>query len=134
MILAQREEFIASHIAAQPESFSTFAEPLSANPLLLKVKRFYDAEAVILDTYEGMGNQNEAQRDALGRTKRSSARAGKVDRGELAAVRQYSAIRLDTGVSIWSVSVEADSGRILTDREVALKCRASTTIVRRACS
>ena len=33
MIFAQREEFIAPHIAAQTESFSAFAEPLAANPL-----------------------------------------------------------------------------------------------------
>ena len=50
---------------------------------LLKIKRFEDAEAVVLDTYEGMSNLNEAQRDAFGRTKRSSAQAGKVGRGEL---------------------------------------------------
>ena len=50
---------------------------------LLKIKRFEDAEAVVLDTYEGMSNHNEAQRDAFGRTKRSSAQAGKVGRGEL---------------------------------------------------
>ena len=50
---------------------------------LLKIKRFEDAEAVVLETYEGMSNHNEAQRDAFGRTKRSSAQAGKVGRGEL---------------------------------------------------
>ena len=50
---------------------------------LLKIKRFEDAEAVVLDTYEGMSNQNDAQRDAFGRTKRSLAQAGKVGRGEL---------------------------------------------------
>ena len=50
---------------------------------LLKIKRFEDAEAVVLETYEGMSNHNEAQRDAFGRTKRSSAQAGKVGRAEL---------------------------------------------------
>jgi DNA ligase-1 len=50
---------------------------------LLKIKRFEDAEAVVIDTYEGMSNQNEAQRDAFGRTKRSTAQAGLVGRGEL---------------------------------------------------
>ena len=50
---------------------------------LLKIKRFEDAEAVVLDTYEGMSNHNEAQRDAFGRTKRSTAQAGLVGRGEL---------------------------------------------------
>ncbi len=50
---------------------------------LLKIKRFEDAEAVVLDTYEGMSNHNEAERDAFGRTKRSLSKAGMVGRGEL---------------------------------------------------
>ena len=50
---------------------------------LLKIKRFEDAEAVVLETYEGMTNQNEAGVDAFGRTKRSMAQAGMVGRGEL---------------------------------------------------
>ena len=50
---------------------------------LLKIKRFEDAEAVILDTYEGMTNQNEAGVDAFGRTKRSTSKAGMIGRGEL---------------------------------------------------
>jgi DNA ligase 1 len=50
---------------------------------LLKIKRFEDAEAVVLDTYEGMSNLNPAEKDAFGRTKRSSAQAGLVGRGEL---------------------------------------------------
>ena len=50
---------------------------------LLKIKRFEDAEAVVLETYEGMSNQNEAGVDAFGRTKRGMAQAGMVGRGEL---------------------------------------------------
>ena len=50
---------------------------------LLKIKRFEDDEAVIVDFYEGMTNLNEATKDAFGHTKRSSAQGGKVGRGEL---------------------------------------------------
>ena len=50
---------------------------------LLKIKRFEDAEAEVLESYEGMSNQNEAGRDAFGRTKRSMSKAGMVGRGEL---------------------------------------------------
>ena len=50
---------------------------------LLKIKRFEDAEAVVLATYEGMSNMNEAGVDAFGRTKRGMAQAGMVGRGEL---------------------------------------------------
>ena len=50
---------------------------------LLKIKRFEDAEAVVLESYEGMTNQNAAELDAFGRTKRSMSQAGMVGRGEL---------------------------------------------------
>ena len=50
---------------------------------LLKIKRFEDAEAVVLDTYEGLSNLNPAEKDAFGRTKRSSCMENKIGRGEL---------------------------------------------------
>ncbi len=50
---------------------------------LLKVKRFVDTEAVILGAYERMENTNEATKDALGHTKRSSHQEGKVGHGDL---------------------------------------------------
>lgn len=45
---------------------------------LLKVKRFEDAEAVVVGFEQLMVNENEAQTNELGRTKRSSAKAGLV--------------------------------------------------------
>jgi DNA ligase 1 len=62
---------------------------------LLKIKRFEDAEAVVLECYEGMSNLNPAEKDAFGRTKRSSAQAGKVGRGELGG---FVVRHLETGV------------------------------------
>jgi len=50
---------------------------------LLKVKRFLDSEAAILDFYEEQENQNEAKTNALGRTERSSAKANLVGKGTL---------------------------------------------------
>jgi hypothetical protein len=50
---------------------------------LLKIKRFEDDESVVLETYEGLSNLNPAERDAFGRTKRSSCKEIKVGRGEL---------------------------------------------------
>ena len=50
---------------------------------LLKIKRFEDAEAMVIASYEGMTNQNTAELDAFGRTKRSLAQAGMIGRGEL---------------------------------------------------
>lgn len=54
--------------------------------LLLKLKRFEDDEAVVIGSVEGTSNQNAAEKDAFGRTKRSSAKAGKVGRGTLGAL------------------------------------------------
>jgi DNA ligase-1 len=50
---------------------------------LLKVKRFIDFEAEVIGVYEEMHNANEAKTNALGRTERSSAQAGKVGKGTL---------------------------------------------------
>jgi DNA ligase-1 len=50
---------------------------------LLKIKRFVDAEAKIIGYEEQMENTNEAEKDAFGRTKRSSAKAGLFGKGTL---------------------------------------------------
>lgn len=50
---------------------------------ILKIKRFIDDEAIIIGFGEKMHNENKAQKDAFGRTKRSSAQAGKVAAGTL---------------------------------------------------
>lgn len=50
---------------------------------LLKVKRFIDFEAEIVGVYEEMHNANEAQTNALGRTERSTKKAGLVGKGTL---------------------------------------------------
>lgn len=58
---------------------------------LLKVKRFEDSEAEIIGFKEEMLNGNEAQTNELGRTKRSTAKAGLVGKGTLGAfiVKDY---------------------------------------------
>ncbi|USN16409.1 DNA ligase [Luteibacter phage vB_LflM-Pluto] len=53
---------------------------------LLKVKRFkYDEEATIVDVEELMHNENEAFTNELGRTKRSTAKEGRVGSGMVGA-------------------------------------------------
>lgn len=54
---------------------------------LLKCKRFSDAEAEIVGFDEEMFNGNEAETNELGRTKRSTARAGLSGKGTLGALR-----------------------------------------------
>lgn len=53
---------------------------------LLKLKRFQDAEAVVIGFEERMHNGNEATVNELGRTKRSSHKANKSGRGDLGAL------------------------------------------------
>jgi len=50
---------------------------------LIKIKRFIDSEAIILGFEEKLRNENEAEVDELGHTKRSSAKAGLVPAGTL---------------------------------------------------
>jgi len=52
---------------------------------LLKLKRFSDAEAIVVDFVEEMKNENAAQTNELGRTKRSTAKAGLSGKGTLGA-------------------------------------------------
>jgi DNA ligase 1 len=50
---------------------------------LAAIKRFVDAEAVVIDVYEQEENTNEKQTNELGRSKRSSAKAGMVGKNTL---------------------------------------------------
>ena len=55
--------------------------------ILLKIKRFDDAEAVVIGIEEKLSNQNEALKDAFGRTKRSTHQANMVATGTTGALR-----------------------------------------------
>lgn len=54
---------------------------------LLKLKRFEDEEATVVGVVERMHNDNEATKNELGQTKRSSAKAGKRGAGDLGALK-----------------------------------------------
>lgn len=53
---------------------------------LLKIKRFEDADAEIIGFEERMHNGNDAKKNALGRTERSTAQEGLTGRGDLGAL------------------------------------------------
>lgn len=63
-----------------------FGRSTTKEGYLLKLKRFEDAEATVVGVVEKMHNANEAKKDELGRTKRSSAKAGKVKTGTMGAL------------------------------------------------
>ena len=55
-----------------------FGRSTEKEQYLLKVKRFVDSDAEVLSAFELEHNENEAKTNALGRTERSTAKAGKV--------------------------------------------------------
>ncbi len=69
-------------IARVPSASYKFGRSGKLGPLL-KIKRFIDFEAEVIGLYEQMHNANEATRNELGRTQRSSAKAGMVPTGLL---------------------------------------------------
>ena len=72
-------------ILRHPEAPYKFGRSTVKEGYLLKVKRFEDSEAEIIGFEEEMFNGNCAETNELGRTKRSSAQAGKSGKGTLGA-------------------------------------------------
>jgi DNA ligase-1 len=70
-------------ITRAPESKYKFGRSTKNEQGMLKLKRFHNSEAVIVDCLEEQANLNPAKKNALGRTERSSAKAGKVGKGSL---------------------------------------------------
>lgn len=71
---------------ADPNSTYKFGRATTKGGELLKVKRFTDSEAVVIGVEEEMFNGNEAETNELGRTKRSTAKAGLVGKGTMGAL------------------------------------------------
>jgi DNA ligase-1 len=73
-------------IGRKPTGFYKYGRATTNEGLLLKFKRFEDAEAVIIGYEELEHNENEATIDARGLTKRSSHKENKVAGGVLGAL------------------------------------------------
>ena len=70
-------------ILRDPHAPYKFGRSTAKEGYLLKVKRFEDSEAMVIGVVEEMHNGNEATKDNLGRTKRSTAKAGKTGKGTM---------------------------------------------------
>jgi DNA ligase-1 len=102
----------------KPEGGYKFGRATVRSGWLVKLKRFEDAEALVVGYAELNHNENEAEKDALGHTKRSSAKAGKVGGGVLG---KLICVPLDQ-VDAWKagdevVEFEIGSGFTATQRE-----------------
>lgn len=73
-------------ILRDPEGRYKFGRSTAKEGLLLKLKRFTDAEFKVVGYEERQHNGNEATTNELGRTKRSSHKAGKSGLGDLGAL------------------------------------------------
>lgn len=73
-------------ILRDPEAQYKYGRSTVKEGILLKLKRFTDAEFEVIGFEERMHNGNEATTNELGRTKRSSHKAGKVGLGDLGAL------------------------------------------------
>lgn len=81
-ILHIEQDFLAAGyegmMIRKPTSLYKFGRSTTREGTLLKLKRFSDADAVIIDSFELNINQNEPEIDNLGYTKRSTKQEGKV--------------------------------------------------------
>lgn len=69
-----------------PNSYYKYGRSTAKQGTLLKLKRFVDEEATAVGFEEEMENRNEATKDALGRTERSSHKENMVGKGRLGAL------------------------------------------------
>lgn len=74
-------------ILRKPGAVYKFGRSTMREGILLKMKRFHDAEARVIGFVEGTTNTNEQTRDALGHAKRSKAKAGMIPADTLGALK-----------------------------------------------
>lgn len=109
--LAEAEKFFVELgyegvMLRHPDSPYKFGRSTVKENYLLKLKRFADGEAEIIGFVEQMKNNNVATTNELGRTKRSSAKAGKVGKDTLGALvvrainGKYAGVEFEIGTGL----------------------------------
>jgi len=81
-----------------PQGTYKFGRATVKENTLLKVKRFLDDEAVVIDIQEMQHNNNIAEQDAFGRTKRSTAQDGKAGAGTAGTLIARNAEGIEFGI------------------------------------
>lgn len=96
-------------VLRNPLSLYKFGRSTIAEAGLLKMKPFVDAEAVVIGVVEQMHNANTAFKNELGRTARSSAKAGKVGMKVLGALvcRTPEGVEFEIGTGFSAAEREA---------------------------
>lgn len=115
------EEGFEGVMLRDPNGFYKSGRSTVKEGKLLKLKRFVDAEATVIGFTALMHNTNEAKKNALGQTERSSHQAGKValeQIGSLAVKDLKTGIAFDIGAGF-----DTDQRRLLWLRRDALKGR-----------
>jgi DNA ligase-1 len=98
MLIKNKDELLAYEATCLSEGYEgvmlrdpngpyKFGRSTENEGYLLKLKRFQDSEAVILEIVEKTNNENVKEKDAFGRSKRSSAMAGLVLAGTMGAFK-----------------------------------------------
>lgn len=88
-------------ILRSPEGLYKFGRSTLKEGAMLKLKRFQDDEAEVVGIYEEMHNGNEARRNELGRTQRSTHREGLVGKGTTGGfVLLYKGIHFKCGTGL----------------------------------
>jgi len=90
-LLAFEEQILAlgyeGLILRDPTGAYKFGRSTEREQGMLKIKRFTDSEAEVLEVIEEMANNNEATKNELGRTHRSTCKAGLAGKGRAGALR-----------------------------------------------
>ncbi len=74
-------------IIRNPRALHKSGRPTKKGQQLWRVKPWADAEILVTGITEGTSNQNAAEKSTLGRTKRSSAKAGMVPNGQVGSIQ-----------------------------------------------
>lgn len=103
-----------------PDGPYKFGRSTTKEGYLLKLKRFADSEAEVIGVVELMHNGNEAKKNALGRTERSTAKAGKTGMGVMGAL-QVRDVKTGVEFEIGTGFTADERGRIWMGRNRHLK-------------